>query len=147
VSALFTAAPMAYAALKIAGSLYLIWLGLRVLWDLQHPRDEEGPPPQARLSLGAAWRLGLMTNLANPKTAFFVASLFSATLPPESFWSHGPFVVATMIVISTVWYGAVAWTLGGPGMVRGYRLVRRWIDAVAGVVFVGFGVKLAVSER
>jgi threonine/homoserine/homoserine lactone efflux protein len=147
VSALFIAVPMAYAALKIAGSLYLIWLGLRLLWKLRLPRSEEEPRAASASNLVAAWRSGLMTNLANPKTAVFVASLFSATLPSEHSWSDGLLVIAVMIAISGAWYGAVALTLGGVDMVRGYRRFRRWIDAVAGMAFVGFGMKLALSGR
>ena len=64
-----------------------------------------------------AWRLGLMTNLAN-RTAIFVASLFSATLPSESSWSDGLLIIAVMIAISLAWYGAVALTLGGAGRVE-----------------------------
>jgi threonine efflux protein len=147
VSALFIAAPMGYAALKIVGSLYLIWLGLRLLWRLRHPRSEEEPRTPGASSLVMAWRFGLMTNLANPKTAIFVASLFSVTLPSQSSWSDGLLIVAVMIAISGAWYGAVALTLGGVSMFRSYRRFRRWIDAVAGMVFVGFGMKLALSER
>lgn len=147
VSALFIAAPMAYAALKIVGSLYLIWLGLRLLWKLRHPRSEEEPSTASASNLVMAWRFGLMTNLANPKTAIFVASLFSVTLPPERSWSDGLPIVAVMIAISGAWYSAVALTLGGVSMFRSYRRFRRWIDAVAGMVFVGFGMKLALSER
>jgi threonine/homoserine/homoserine lactone efflux protein len=147
VSALFVAAPLAYAVLKIVGSLYLTWLGVRLLWNLRRPQSEKDLITADVLSPVAAWRLGLMTNLANPKTAVFVASLFSATLPPESSWSDGPFIIAIMMAISAAWYGVVASALGRARMVRRYRRCRRWIDAIAGMVFVGFGMKLALSER
>lgn len=147
VSALFMAAPLAYATLKIMGSLYLIWLGARLLWTLRRPQSEENPTAAGALSAASAWQLGLMTNLANPKSAVFVASLFSATLPPESSWTHGPLVIATMMAISAAWYGIVASALGRARAVRYYRRCRYWIDAVAGVVFVCFGMKLAFSDR
>jgi threonine/homoserine/homoserine lactone efflux protein len=147
VGALFIAAPMAYVALKIAGSLYLIWLGLRLLWKVRHPRIGEEPSTAGASSLVLAWRFGLMTNLANPKTAIFVASLFSVTLPSENTWSDGLLIIAVMIAISGAWYGAIASTLAGVSLFRSYRRFRHWIDAVAGMVFVGFGIKLALSER
>jgi threonine/homoserine/homoserine lactone efflux protein len=138
---------MAYVALKIAGSLYLIWLGLRLLWKVRHPRIGEEPSTAGASSLVLAWRFGLMTNLANPKTAIFVASLFSVTLPSENTWSDGLLIIAVMIAISGAWYGAIASTLAGVSVFRSYRRFRHWIDAVAGMVFVGFGIKLALSER
>jgi threonine efflux protein len=76
-----------------------------------------------------------------------VASLFSVTLPSENSWGDGLLIIAVMIAISGAWNGAVALTLGGVGMFRSYRRFRRWIDAAAGMIFVGFGMKLALSER
>jgi threonine/homoserine/homoserine lactone efflux protein len=67
-------------------------------------------------------------------------------LPSENPWSDGLLIVVVMIAISGAWYGAVALTLGGVDMVRSYCRFR-WIDAVAGMVFVGFGMKLALCER
>ena len=81
VGSLFMAAPIAYMGLKIAGGIYLLWLGLRLLWQLRQPAgDMTIPASKVRLTPLGAWRLGLATNLANPKSALFVASLFAATM-------------------------------------------------------------------
>ena len=147
LSALFAAAPFAYAALKIAGSLYLIGLGLSVLLNLRRTQGEAEPAPGGPSGLLSAWRWGLITNLANPKTAIFVASLFSAALPPEAAWRDGILIITVMMGISTAWYIAVALMFGRASMVGSYRRCRRWIDAVAGMIFIGFGLKLALAER
>jgi threonine/homoserine/homoserine lactone efflux protein len=141
------AAPLAYMALKMLGSLYLTWLGLCLLWNLRHRGQVEDAPAPPVSTVMATWRLGFVTNLANPKTAVFVASLFSATLPPGSPWSQGPIIIAIMMAISIVWYVIVAAALSRAHTASGYRRWRRWIDAGAGLIFVGFGLKLAFTER
>lgn len=45
VSALLTASPLAYAAVRIAGAVYMVWLGIRLLH--QAIRGHRADPPQA----------------------------------------------------------------------------------------------------
>lgn len=148
ISALFAAAPIAYLALKVAGGLYLVWLGLRLLQAARRKPDLVLPrPSRAPLSPLAAWRLGLITNLANPKSALFVASLFAATLPAEHHWSHGAAAVALMIAISSLWYAGLALALTHRRVAEQFRRAGQAIDAVTGAVFVGFGLSLVWSAR
>ena len=149
ITALFVAAPAAFIALKLIGGAYLIWLGLRLLWQLR--RDQKdlafAPANQARMSQVEAFRLGLLTNLANPKSAIFVASIFAAALPDDYHWAYGLSAVALMMGISAIWYMALAVFLTNPAMSAGYLRARRLINALTGAVFVGFGAKLMISQR
>lgn len=148
IGLLFKAAPAAYLVLKIAGGLYLVFLGLRQLWQArrggQHGLALAG---EAGITPGKAWRLGMVTNLANPKSAVFVSSLFAATLPPEAPWSHGVAAVAIMVTISGLWYSLVSLALTRPRVLAGYQRARRAIDAASGMVFIGFGARLMLADR
>jgi threonine/homoserine/homoserine lactone efflux protein len=53
-------------------------------------------------------------------------------------------LVATMVAVSALWYGLVAWTLGYDTPRRLYARGRRLIEAAAGALFVLFGVRLLV---
>jgi RhtB (resistance to homoserine/threonine) family protein len=148
ISALFAAAPFAYLFLKIAGGAYLLWLGARLLWKAcRKSSSSEGPAARRTISPRQAFYTGLVTNLANPKSAVFVASLFAATLPAEHSWVHGALAVATMVLVSTLWYTFVLTVMRNPAVSGVYERGRRRIDAVAGVIFMGFGVKLLTSAR
>ncbi|WP_275540462.1 LysE family translocator [Rhizobium tubonense] len=94
-----------------------------------------------------AWQMGLATNLANPKSALFVASLFAATMSPGERWIHGAAGVAVMMAISAVWYGFLALALSHRSAAQVYQKARRVVDAMAGVIFIGFGAKLAFSQH
>ncbi|MGD8250678.1 MAG: LysE family transporter [Desulfobacterales bacterium] len=94
----------------------------------------------------AAFRSGVLTTIANSKTAAFVTGLFGAAMPPDAPVWLGLLSVALMVAISAVWYSLVACLFSiGPVQTR-YRKPRVWIDRLAGALFVGFGVKLAVGH-
>ncbi|MBP1850106.1 LysE family translocator [Rhizobium halophytocola] len=148
VSAVFAVAPYAYVFLKLLGGTYLIWLGLRVLVRLRRGETADaGTVERPRPDFRRNFLLGLATNLANPKTALFVASLFMATLPRNPDWLHGASAVAIMAVVSTLWYTVVLSALSHPKVLAGYRRGRKWVDAAAGAIFVGFGLRLLASAR
>ena len=147
IGALFTAAPVAYITLKIAGGLYLTWLGLKLLWQTRTFAQTIPVARKSEMSSFSAWRLGLLTNLANPKSALFVASLFAATMTPGTPWMHGVAAAAVMATISTIWYSGLVIALGHPAVARTYQRARCMIDRFAGMIFVGFGLKLALSDR
>ncbi len=90
VSALLLASQLAYDVLRFAGALYLVWIGLRMLWSaIRGPRHSE-PAVDARAdSFWAGLRQGATTNLLNPKVgAFYVAVLpqFIPTDAPALAW-------------------------------------------------------------
>lgn len=146
LNALFAAAPWLFLGLKLLGGAYLVYLGGRLI--LASPRSAALAHPAAAPSMTAAtaWRRGLLTNLSNPKTAAFVTSLFAATLPADPPLWLGLTAIGLMAAISLVWYGAVACVLGAPGLTTLYARARRWLERLAGAVFVAFGLRLAWDQ-
>lgn len=142
VHVLFTVVPWLYAGLKMAGGIYLVWVGVRLLWQSFAAEDAAAGPPPA-ISNGAAFRLGFATNMANPKSAAFAASLFAATLPPEPALDLGLMAVAMMVAIALVWYAFVSVVFASRRVSGAYGRFRRWLDRIAGVIFAGFGAKMA----
>ncbi len=138
--ALFAAAPAVYAGLKLAGAFYLMFLGGRILLA---SRGSASPPPVRGAS---GFPLGLLTSLSNPKSALLVAGLFAAVMPQGASLPLGLATVAEMVTISVFWYAAVACLVSTAGMAAAFLRLRRWIDRLAGVVFMGFGARL-VLER
>jgi threonine/homoserine/homoserine lactone efflux protein len=55
-------------------------------------------------------------------------------------------LVASVAGIAGLWYGAVAWAMAADPVVTLYRTAARAISALAGVVFVALGLRLA-AER
>jgi RhtB (resistance to homoserine/threonine) family protein len=143
---LFRAAPWLFGTLKLAGGGYLIYLGLKLIGGSLATPAEDAHAIDAPAGAVAAWRAGLLTNLSNPKTAAFVTSLFAASMPAVAPVWLGLASVALMTSLSLAWYAAVACLFSIPRCTRFYRRARRWIDRSAGLIFIGFGARLAADR-
>lgn len=140
----FAAAPAAFLAVKYAGALYLIYLGLRALRAPQGQPRGSAPAPAA---LGRVCRDGFLVALLNPKTALFFAAFlpqFMGTDAPAALQgiTLGAIFVA-VAAIGDTGYAVVAATVA-PALLRDGRL-RRYGGCLTGVVFIGLGLFAAIS--
>ncbi|MCF6744685.1 LysE family translocator [Blastococcus sp. KM273128] len=149
VSALLTASRLAYDALRLAGAVYLVWFGVRLLVRALRARSEPvGGATRYGASAWRAARLGLTTNLLNPKVGVFYAALLPQFLPPgQDPLASGLLMAGVHAVLSVAWFALLIGLASALGRwLRRPRTVRA-IDAVTGTVLVGFGVRLAASAR
>ncbi|MDR6816001.1 threonine/homoserine/homoserine lactone efflux protein [Neorhizobium sp. 2083] len=148
INVLFQAAPFAYVALKVVGGLYLVWLGLKIFLDARKSRQSADiAAARVEVPLKTAYRMGLATNLANPKSALFVASLFAATMPAGTPFLYGLAAIAVMVTVSTIYYTFLVALITHRTVAAAYLKAKKRIDLGVGMVFVGFGTKLLMSQR
>src|ERR1700704_1454391 len=74
LAAVIAASATAFAVVKLAGALYLLYLGVRVLLASRHASSTFSTAPRP-VSTRAAFRHGVASNLLNPKIAVFFTSL------------------------------------------------------------------------
>lgn len=141
--------------LKVCGGVYLVYLGVKIWRSAAQPlplgsaRNEETPIslPRPRFSKDVgSFRTGLLTQLANPKTAVVYASIFAALLPssPSQFLIFA-LPIATFFV-EAGWYTLVAVLFALPAPQRAYLRGKRWIDRAAGSVLCLLGTRLIVED-
>lgn len=133
VSALLTASQLAYGVLRFVGAGYLVWFGLRLL--LRAVRRDTGAPESDVVVPKSAWRAarqGLATNLLNPKVGVFYVALLLAG-------EHG--------LITVVWFAVLIVLASALGRRLRRPSTVRAIDGVTGTAMLGFGLKLALSDR
>ncbi|CAB3752885.1 LysE family translocator [Paraburkholderia humisilvae] len=146
-----------YNGIRIAGALYLVWFGFKLLRSSM-TRNGDGATaatadtpdtPLPADDAGAhfrAWRTGLVTCLTNPKSCAYWTSVFATMMPAHApVWFCG-IVIAMISLLSAGWYGSVALMFGTERTQRGYRKLRRPFDALCGAALIGLGAKLA-AER
>ncbi|MGY1723691.1 LysE family translocator [Blastococcus sp. SYSU DS0533] len=149
VSTLLTASHVAYDVLRLAGAAYLVWFGVRLLVRAPRARPEPaGSAVRGGSSARRAARVGLTTNLLNPKVAVFYAALLPQFLPTgRDPLASGLLLAGVHAVLSVAWFALLIGLASALGRwLRRPRTVRA-IDAVTGTVLVGFGVRLAASGR
>ena len=143
---IFQTAGWLYQFIKLAGAAYLIVIGVRMIWSARRPSTASNGLPIRGLDDGRAFRRGLIVDLSNPKAAAFFTSLFAVAVPPTApLWFDG-LLISLVIAIAWAWYSSVAWAMATAVFSRAYGRAERAITAAAGVVFVGFGVKLAADR-
>jgi threonine/homoserine/homoserine lactone efflux protein len=148
VSALLTASHLAYQVLRFVGAAYLVWFGLRLL--VRAVRGTAGAEA-AGLAEASAWRAarqGLATNLLNPKVGVFYVALLPQFIPPHD----NPLAVGLLLagvhgLITVVWFAVLIVLASGLGRWLRRPATERAIDGVTGTALLGFGLKLALSER
>jgi threonine/homoserine/homoserine lactone efflux protein len=144
VSAVLRASNDAYLALRIAGALYLLWLGVRSLRSRGQPSQE---PVQRRGLIGTGYPAGVATNLLNPKVGVFFVTFLPGFVPHGYSVGWMSLVLGAIFVLLTAGYFAVLLAVSGPvTQWMSTVSIRRRMDRITGVVLVGFGVKLAVEH-
>lgn len=147
LQAVLLAVPSFYLVLKIAGGIYLAYLGLRIWASANQSFAVPGDFSNSGTSLLRSLALGFVTQVSNPKTAIVYASVFAAFLPPTP--SIGfDFVLLTIVyAIEAGWYSVVALALSSERPRRAYLRFKSSVDRMAGGVMMLLGVKLVLSSH
>jgi threonine/homoserine/homoserine lactone efflux protein len=150
VAALLVAAEPAFAALKLAGAAYLIYLGGQSLWSAFRGRPAAPTLDRTTSSVrpAVALRQGILSNLTNPKMAVFFPSLLPQFVAADA----PPFLPLLALGIlfcfmTLAWLTGYAFAVARAGDVLRRNSIRRAIEAITGVVLVAFGARVAVSLR
>lgn len=147
IKSLFTAAPALYLAFKIAGGGYLIYLGLKQF--RRKPAiasGADGLSDEPARSLFSAYRLGLLGNMTNPKSALFVATVFATSMPASPPPLLLTLAVLTMASLSFTWYCSVALFFASSRVAGAYGRSRKWLERFAGSCYVLFGAHLLANR-
>ncbi|MBB2914788.1 threonine/homoserine/homoserine lactone efflux protein [Streptosporangium becharense] len=149
LSALLAASQLAYDILRWAGAVYLVWMGVQMLWHSRRSGPDEAATPDQPSgdSRWSAFRRGLLTNLLNPKVGVFYIAMLPQFMPDDV-----PHVVMGLLLAGVHVGEGLLWSallIGFAGLVRGWLRrpsVRRGLDRLTGLVVVGFGLRMAAQQ-
>ncbi len=146
VSTLLATSAAAFTVLKLAGAIYLIYLGISTLragdvTDVAAPSDRPGMPWHR------SWLQGVLSALLNPKLGVFFLTLLPQFIGPGDQPAVRALQLAvvfdliglTWLFVYTALLGAVGAALARPGA----RRVMRW---VTGTILVGLGARVALER-
>jgi threonine efflux protein len=137
-----------YFVIKVLGASYLLYLALCLWTGANEPLEITGAREDDVRGMSRSFGFGLATQLSNPKTAIWYASVFAALLPADQPRGLAAVVLLPMIfAIEAGWYALVAVVFSSAGPRRGYLRMKSWIDRVAGGVMGLLGLKLLWEAR
>jgi threonine/homoserine/homoserine lactone efflux protein len=140
LSAVLLASEPLFTAIRVAGAVYLVLLGIQsLLAAVRRRRHLERKAPRRQ----APYRQGVLSNLGNPKMAVFFTSL----LPQFGSSFAGMLALGLLFAVLTLsWLSAYALAVAkASGLLRRSR-VRRTLDAVTGLALVALGLRVATDR-
>jgi len=146
LSALLVAVPVAYTAVRLAGAVYLVYLGLRALATQREAVRREMPPAP----LAAVFRQGVVTNVLNPKVALFFLAFLPQFVVPARGSAAAQIVILGLIfdtsgtIVNTV---VAIGTSGAAHRLRANGAAGNILRRLTGVIFIGLGLRIAFASR
>ena len=146
VSAIILASAELFTALKFAGALYLIWLGIRTFRQGRQEMPEGVCPAGA----GRAFREGIVVEAFNPKTAAFFLAFIPQFIDPAGGHPALQFMALGLIsVVLNTLADVVVVTMAATaraGLVRRPGPLQR-LRQGSGLFLAGLGISLALVRR
>lgn len=153
VGALLATSATAFTLLKWVGGGYLVWMGLRLLRsrpDASRVVPAALVPDETAADLRRVYLRGFLNNVLNPKVALFFLAFVPQFIAPDATDKVTAFLLLGLLfnINSLPINFGYAWLAAWAA--RRVQLVQRalhWLDRLAGVMFLGFGLKLAMSDN
>jgi threonine/homoserine/homoserine lactone efflux protein len=142
LSVMLAASPEGFTLMKIAGTVYLAYLGIRTILRVGRPR---AAARAARMTRDFYTR-GLLTNVLNPQVAIFYLTFLPQFIhPSEPVLAKSLLFGGAHAFIAISWFAVYAY--GVTTLASRVRAAHPWIEGLSGVVLIGFAVRLLQSPR
>ena len=147
ISAIIAASATLFSIVKYLGAAYLVYLGLRAIFDKTSVDLGQGRVP---ITAPQAFRQAIFAEVLNPKTAlFFLAFLPQFVAPAQGFVVMQLTILGGVFALigflSTIVYSVAAGGLGN--FLRRNPTVLKWQGKVVGSIYCALGMRLALQER
>ena len=153
VGALLATSATAFTLLKCAGAAYLLWMGVKLLLAKGGGSSIVPAGVSAEVAAVNLWRVyrqGFLTNVLNPKVALFFLAFVPQFIAPGTEDKVTAFLLLGLLfnLNSLPINFGYAWLAGWASRrVGAVQRAMHWMDRAAGLMFIGFGLKLALSDN
>lgn len=147
LSAIILASAFAFSLIKYLGAAYLVYLGLRAIFDRA---SRAAPSATMNITASAAFRQGILSEVLNPKTALFFLAFLPQFVRPENGSVLLQLAILGLIMValgflSTMIFALTAGRIGN--FLRRNATIVKWQGKVVGSIYCALGVRLALQER
>ena len=145
LAAIMRANPLMFQALQWFGAAYLVWIGVQLLRAKVDPAAKAAEPVRSPWSY---FRQATAVSLTNPKVILFFVSFFPLFLKPQASTTTLVAMMIHVTVISLLYQtGLVFLGNGIANALRNLPSARKIGTRLAGLALIGFGIRLAASNR
>ncbi|WP_303846205.1 LysE family translocator [Aeromonas sobria] len=146
LSALLSASAELFTVIKLAGALYLVYLGISLFRQPAANSAAGAAVTLPVLSYGQIYRQGVLTNVLNPKVALFFLAFVPQFIAPDAPDKALAFILLGCIfnLNGMIWCHLLVFsTAYARNKVKLPARIGRWLNRGIGTLFVGLGIKLA----
>ncbi|ELM3614676.1 LysE family translocator [Aeromonas sobria] len=146
LSALLSASAELFTVIKLAGALYLVYLGISLFRQPAANSAAGAAVTLPALSYGRIYRQGVLTNVLNPKVALFFLAFVPQFIAPDAPDKAFAFILLGCIfnLNGMIWCHLLVFsTAYARNKIKLPARIGRWLNRGIGTLFVGLGIKLA----
>ncbi len=149
ISLILVQSAQAFFIVKMLGAAYLCWIGIKALLEacrgVSAPQNIE--PAKRQRTLLKAFIEGFLTNALNPKVSMFYLAAFPQFITQTQGALGASFtLVFVHSMLNLVWFSAMVVLFSRLANAARDRAFQKWLKGITGVVFIGFGAKLATLK-
>jgi threonine/homoserine/homoserine lactone efflux protein len=144
IALLLSRSPLAYNVLRIAGAIYLVYLGVQGI------RNAGGRGPEVVAATDATranpYAQGFVSNLLNPKGSLFYLGVFTQVITPDMSLAQTGLLVVAMMSVSVMFWMAFVQILHLPAIRAALQNSKGTMERVFGVVLIALGARIATLK-
>ena len=138
---------MAFNIIKWVGAAYLVWLAISALRGPAPQPPAEDDLAAAKRGDFAAFALGFLTNLLNPKAVLFFLALFTTLVSAHTGGDIKVLYVLCMSLMLFAWFALVSVFFTTPSVRQGFFRFGRWFNRVTGITFIVLAIRVALAQQ
>ena len=134
--AIINTIPHFYSIAQLAGSFFLIWIGVKIIISFFKKDYAPNKKIQSKNSAHQGFLEGFMIAILNPKIAAWLLALFSQFVQPEALLAEQFVLVSTVGVIDASWYCLVAFLASSNKLIIGLQHNYSRIELGMGILLI-----------
>jgi leucine efflux protein len=143
VAALLAAHPSVFAVVQYAGAAYLAYLGMKMILA------KEGDAPILHMEPRQYFKQSVLITLLNPKAIVFYMAFFPLFVDParhQGMLTFGVMAITIAVLTFIYCFSLTLITHFAAERMRANPRLTGWLNKIAGMMLVAFGLKLAASK-
>ena len=147
LSVIFARSHLAFNVLKYLGVAFLLGLAIQTLLQLKREFGKFDTSGGAKTSAGAAYQLGLFTNLTNVKAAVFAVAFIPQFVPKHFALGTGIFILCLVqATVSFSWYSVLILAVDKSSVFLARPKVRRTLTGISAVGITFLAIALLLTK-
>ncbi|MFA5947591.1 MAG: LysE family transporter [Candidatus Gracilibacteria bacterium] len=136
-----------FNSIKLLGAGYLIYIGIKSVFSKSSKIDITNQIKKDDISPLQAIKIGVLTNILNPKATLFYLSLFTLVISPQTPKSIMLILSIIMMLELMIWFSLVAIFFTQKRIQNLFSKFQNIFNKTLGGLLIALGIKVALSKK